>query len=186
MKRSLIIVLSVIVLLVIVIGGSIIGSYNGLVSQKETVDEKFRTIDTQLQRRADLIPNLVNTVKGFAAQEKSIMADVTAARAKLAGAQTPSDKAAANDQVSDSLSRLLVVVENYPNLKSDANFRQLSDELAGTENRIAISRKDYNEVVKTYNTTIKSFPTVVMASIFGFNEAEYFQASDKGCLLYTS
>jgi len=177
MKRSLIIVLSVIVLLVIVIGGSIIGSYNGLVSQKETVDEKFRTIDVQLQRRLELIPNLVNTVKGFAAQEKSIMADVTAARAKLAGAQTPSDKATANDQLSGSLTRLLVVVENYPQLKSDANFRQLSDELSGTENRIAVSRIDYNNVVKTYNINIRSFPKSIVAGIFGFKAADYFEAS---------
>lgn len=177
MKRSLIIVLSVIVLFAIIIAGSIIGSYNGLVSQKETVDERFKTIDAQLQRRLDLIPNLVNTVKGFAAQEKSIMADVTAARAKLAGAQTPPDKAAANDQLSGSLSRLLVVVENYPQLKSDDNFRQLSDELAGTENRIAVSRIDYNNAVKTYNINTKSFPKSIIARIFGFKAADYFEAS---------
>ena len=176
MKRNTIIILSVIVLLVIIIG-SIMGSYNGLVSQRETVDSSLRIIDTQLQRRADLIPNLVNTVKGFAAQEKSIMADVTAARAKLAGAQTPPDKATANDQLTGSLSRLLLVVENYPQLKSDANFRQLSDELAGTENRIAVSRIDYNNTVKTYNINIKSFPKSIIAGMFGFKEAAYFEAS---------
>lgn len=177
MKRSVIIVLSVIVLLVIIIGGSIIGSYNGLVTQKETVDASFKIIDTQLQRRADLIPNLVNTVKGFAAQEKTIMADVTAARAKLAGAQSPSDKATADAELSGSLSRLIAIVENYPQLKSDVNFRQLSDELAGTENRIAVSRIDYNNIVKAYNISIKSFPKSIVAGIFGFKAADYFEAS---------
>ena len=178
MKRGSIILIVIAVCAVIIVA-ILVGSYNGLVAQREIVKTSFRNIDTQLQRRADLIPNLVSTVKGFAAQEKSIITSITDARAKLAGAQTVGQKATADGELSGALSRLLVVVENYPNLKSDANFRQLSDELAGTENRIAISRKDYNEVVKTYNTTIKSFPTVVMASIFGFNEAEYFQASDK-------
>lgn len=177
MKRGSIILI-VIAVCVVIIGAMLVGSYNGLVAQRESVTTSFRNIDTQLQRRADLIPNLVSSVKGFAAQEKSIIKSITDARAKLAGAQTVGQKATADGELSSALRGLLVVVENYPNLKSDANFRQLSDELAGTENRIAVSRIDYNEVVKTYNTKIKSFPTVVMAGIFGFNEAEYFIASD--------
>ncbi len=176
MKRG-VIILIVIAVVILIVAGSLIGSYNGLVAQKESVDNAFRNIDTQLQRRADLIPNLVATVKGFAAQEKTIIDSVTSARAKLAGAQTVGDKATADGELSGALSRLLVIVENYPALKSDANFRQLSDELAGTENRIAVSRIDYNDRVKSYNIRIKSFPTSVIAGIFGFREAEYFQAA---------
>lgn len=177
MKRGLIaiIVIAAIVLIAIL---SLIGMYNGLVAQRESVDNSFRNIDTQLQRRADLIPNLVATVKGFAAQEKTIIDSVTSARAKLAGAQTVGEKATADGELSGALSRLLVIVENYPELKSDANFRQLSDELAGTENRIAVSRKDYNDAVKTYNTRIKSFPASLIAGAYGFTEAEYFQAAE--------
>ena len=122
MKRSLLITLGVIVVVVLIIGGSVIGTYNGLVTERQAVKTAFSDIDTNLQRRADLIPNLVSTVKGFAEQEKTIMANISEARAKLSGATTPADKAAANDQLSGSLSRLLVVVENYPTLKSDANF----------------------------------------------------------------
>lgn len=177
MKRSSIILLGIIAV-VIIIGAMLVGSYNGLVSQRESVTNSFRNIDTQLQRRADLIPNLVSSVKGFAAQEKSIIQSITDARAKLAGAQTVGEKANADAQLSGALKGLLVVVENYPNLKSDANFRQLSDELAGTENRIAVSRLDYNGAVKIYNTQIKSFPTNMLAGLFGFKEAEYFEASN--------
>jgi LemA protein len=183
MKRNTIITLSIIVAIVLIFALSTMGSYNGMVTQKETVSAQLRNIDAQLQRRVDLIPNLVNTVKGFAAQEKSIMADVTANRAKLAGATTVPDKANANDQLTSSLSRLLVIAENYPQLKSDANFRQLSDELAGTENRIAVSRLDYNNAVQTYNTTIKSFPTAITAGIFGFKEAEYFKATSNASVV---
>lgn len=177
MKRGLIILI-VLAVLVFIIGAAFISSYNGLVAAKESVDNSFRNIDTQLQRRTDLIPNLVATVKGFAAQEKTIIDSVTSARAKLAGAQSVGEKATADGELSGALSRLLVVVENYPELKSDANFRQLSDELAGTENRIAVSRKDYNDIVKSYNTKIKSFPTIMIANIFGFKAAEYFQAAE--------
>lgn len=176
MKRGFIILI-VVVLLVAVLAGSLIGSYNGLVAMKEEVSTSFGNIDTQLQRRADLIPNLVSTVKGFAAQEQSVIDSVTEARAKLAGAQTVGEKASADGELTSALSRLLVVVENYPELKSNENFIQLSDELAGTENRIAVSRKDYNDTVKTYNTKIKSFPTVIIASLFGFDPAEYFEAA---------
>ena len=176
MKRGLIVIIAIVVVVLILIG-SLVGSYNSLVAQREGVTTAFQNIDTQLQRRADLIPNLVATVKGFAAQEKAVIDSVTSARAKLAGAQTVGDKSTANTELSGALSRLLVVVENYPQLKSDANFRQLSDELAGTENRIAVSRTDYNNLVKQYNTKVKSFPTVIIARMFGFVEAEYFEAA---------
>ncbi len=177
MKKGLIVLLAIVVLIVIVII-SIVGTYNSLIAQREGVKASFQNIDTQLQRRADLIPNLVATVKGFAAQEKSVIDSVTSARAKLAGAQTVGEKATADGELSSALSRLLVVVENYPELKSDANFRQLADELAGTENRIAVARLDYNNLVKSYNTKISVFPGVLIARFFGFTAAEYFEASE--------
>ncbi len=177
MKRKTIILI-VLVLLVVLLASNVIGSYNELVALKENAVTSFQNIDTQLQRRADLIPNLVNTVKGFTEQEQNIVDSVTEARAKLAGADSVGEKADANAELSGALNGLLVVVENYPEIKSDANFRQLSDELAGTENRIAVSRLDYNEAVRTYNTKIKSFPTSIYANLFGFDELEYFEASD--------
>ncbi|MGD9677016.1 MAG: LemA family protein [Vulcanibacillus sp.] len=177
MKRSLI-VLIVIVVVALLIGISLINGYNELVSLRENSITELQNIDTQLQRRLDLIPNLVNTVKGFAAQEQSIVDSVTEARAKLAGADTVGEKAEADAELSGALNRLLVVVENYPEIKSDAVFMQLSDELAGTENRIAVSRIDYNNSVKIYNTKIKSFPTVTYANFLGFEELEYFEASE--------
>jgi len=176
MKKSAIII--VILAVVIIIAISLGGSYNGIVAKAEEVDNKFATIDTQLQRRADLIPNLVNTVKGYAAQEKEIIASVTEARAKLAGATTVGEKANADEELTSALNRLLVVVENYPELKSSQNFIQLSDELAGTENRIATARRDYNEAVKEYNLKIKKFPTNLMANMFGYGAKEYFQATE--------
>ena len=139
MKKSAIII--AILAVVVIIAISLGGSYNGIVAKAEEVDNKFATIDTQLQRRADLIPNLVNTVKGYAAQEKEIIASVTEARAKLAGATTVGEKANADEELTSALNRLLVVVENYPELKSSQNFIQLSDELAGTENRIATASR---------------------------------------------
>ena len=176
MKKStgLIVIIAIIAIIII----SFAGSYNGMVSKAEEVDNKFATIDAQLQRRADLIPNLVNTVKGYAAQEKEIIASVTEARAKLAGASTVEEKANADEELTSALNRLLVVVENYPELKSSQNFIQLSDELAGTENRIATARRDYNEAVKEYNLKIKRFPTNLMASMFRFESKAYFQATD--------
>ncbi len=176
MKRGLIAIL-VVVAIIVLLAGTFIGSYNGLVQQREAVRGSFQNIDAQLQRRADLIPNLVATVKGFAAQEKSVIDSVTSARAKLAGAQTVDEKASANTDLSGALSRLLVVVENYPDLKSDANFRQLMDELSGTENRIAVARIDYNNLVRTYNTRIRTFPTNIIAGLFGFTDEAYFQAA---------
>lgn len=154
-----------------------VGTYNSLVSYDEKTKESYSQIQNQLQRRLDLIPNLVNTVKGYASHEKEIMESLANARANLAGAKTINEQAAANQELSNALSRLLVVVENYPTLKADENFKQLMDELAGTENRIAVARKDYNGVVKEYNVKVKRFPTVIFARLFGFNEKPYFEAS---------
>lgn len=173
-KIGLIIIAVIAVIAIILIGG-----YNSIISASEEVENKFSTIDTQLQRRADLIPNLVNTVKGYANQEKEIINTVTTAREKLVGANSVTAKAEADQELTNALSRLLVVVENYPDLKSSQNFIQLSDELAGTENRIATARRDYNEAVKTYNLKIKKFPSNVMANMFGFGEKQYFEASEE-------
>lgn len=164
------------VLAVVLIGA--FSSYNGLVSMNENVNGKWSQIENQLQRRADLIPNLVNTVKGYAAHEQAAIQAVADARAKLAGAQGPAAKAAANGEVNSALSRLLMVAENYPTLKADANFRGLMDELAGTENRISVARKDYNDAVQTYNTKIHSLPTSLFAGAFGFGPKEYFKAEE--------
>ena len=177
MKKSTIVIIVVVVILVAIIAG-LVSNYNGVVSLSEEVDNKFATIDTMLQRRADLIPNLVNTVKGYTNQEQAVMDSVTDARAKLAGANSVGEKANADQELSTALSNLLVVVENYPDLKSSQNFINLSDELAGTENRIATARKDYNDAVKEYNTKIKRFPTNIVSGMFGYGEKEYFQASE--------
>ncbi len=177
MKKSTIVIIVVVVILVAIIAG-LVSNYNGVVSLSEEVDNKFATIDTMLQRRADLIPNLVNTVKGYTNQEQAVIDSVTDARAKLAGANSVGEKANADQELSTALSNLLVVVENYPDLKSSQNFINLSDELAGTENRIATARKDYNDAVKEYNTKIKRFPTNILSGMFGYGEKEYFQASE--------
>jgi len=171
-KKAWIIVLAVLVLL----GISAIGSYNNLVQLNESTNGKWSQVDVQLQRRADLIPNLVSTVKGYAAHEQGILNNLADARSRLVGAQGAAEKAAANDELSSTLSRLLVIVENYPNLKADANFRQLQDELAGTENRIATARKDYNDSVQIYNAKIKTFPNSIWAGMLGFSARDYFQA----------
>ena len=177
MKKSTIVIIVVVVILVAIIAG-LVSNYNGVVSLSEEVYNKFATIDTMLQRRADLIPNLVNTVKGYTNQEQAVIDSVTDARAKLAGANSVGEKANADQELSTALSNLLVVVENYPDLKSSQNFINLSDELAGTENRIATARKDYNDAVKEYNIKIKRFPTNIVSGMFGYGEKEYFQASE--------
>lgn len=174
MSRSLWITFGVIIVLALML----ISGYNNLVSMNENVTGKWAQVENQLQRRADLIPNLVNTVKGYAAHEQEIFTALADARAKLAGAKTVGETAEANAAMESALSRLLVVVENYPNLKADANFRQLMDELAGTENRLATSRKDYNDAVQAFNAKIKRFPTSLYAGMFGFDEREYFQAEE--------
>ena len=171
-------VLIVIVVLIVIIGGFGIASYNGLVSKKENVDTQYANLDSMLQRRADLIPNLVSTVKGYTNHESEIIDSITKAREKLLGTSNVNDKSQANNDLTSSLNALMVVVENYPDLKSSSNFIQLSDELSGSENRIAVARRDYNEAVKIYNTSIKTFPGSIFAGMLGFEAAEYFEASE--------
>ncbi len=167
-----------IVLLLMIVGGSACGTYNNLTTKRNEVTNAFSNVDTQLQRRADLIPNLVNTVKGYAKHEEKIFSEIAEARSKLIGAKTVGEKSEANDQVTGALSRLLVIAENYPNLKADQQFLKLSDELAGTENRIQVSRRDYNNVVLEYNNMHDRFPTVIFANMLGFQRAEEFKASE--------
>ena len=168
----------VIVVILALICGSLIGSYNKLVSLEETVDKAYSDIDVQLERRADLIPNLVSTVKGYVAHEESVIKNITTARENLLKAESVEDKAAANNELTNAINALMVIVENYPDLKANENFINLSDELAGTENRIANVRNEYNEAVETYNSARKKFPTVLIASMFGFEEKEYFEVDE--------
>ena len=177
-KRGLAIVFVVVVLLVLLVSGSV-RSYNGLVQLQENVQAGQSQVETQLQRRADLIPNLVNTVKGYAAHEEEIFTAVADARSKLLAAGTVGEQAEADQQLTSALSRLLALTENYPDLKANQNFIALQDELAGTENRIAVARKDYNTLVREYNATIKKFPKNLFAGMFGFEAAAYYQA-DQG------
>lgn len=174
MKRILTVIVVVAVLALLIVG-PLVGTYNGLVRANEDVNGKFAQVQVQLQRRFDLIPNLVEVVKGYAAHEQKVFDDIAAARAKLAGAATPDQQVAAANQLEGALGRLLVVVENYPNLKADANFRALQDELAGTENRIAVERQRYNEAVRSFNTRLKSFPTNIIGRMMGFSAREYLQ-----------
>ncbi|MCX5856889.1 MAG: LemA family protein [Deltaproteobacteria bacterium] len=168
--------IGVILLLVISFYGFFKGTYNRFVSMDEAVKGSWAQVENQLQRRYDLIPNLVETVKGYAKQEKDVLVEVTNARAKVGGAGTVPDKINANNELSGALSRLLVVVEKYPDLKSNQNFIRLQDELAGTENRIAVERMRYNEAVKGYNVAIRSFPANLLAGMFGFQKAAFFEA----------
>jgi len=151
-------------------------SYNRFVSQEETVKAQWAQVQNQLQRRNDLIPNLVETVKGYAAHEKEVFQQIAESRAKLSGAQTPADAIAAANEQSAALARLLVIVENYPNLKANEQFNRLMDELSGTENRLATERMRYNERIQEYNTQRRRFPSNVTAKMFGFKEYPYFNA----------
>lgn len=168
-----------ILILVISILGWYIGTRNRLVTLDESIDSAWSEIDNQLQRRSDLIPNLVATVKGFAAQEKEVFTQIAEARAKLAGANSVADKAQGYNQLETALSRLLVIVERYPELKSNVNFLRLQDELAGTENRIAVARKRYNDSVRIFNTKIRRFPASMVANRMGFTPKEYFEIQEK-------
>ncbi|MBZ9685127.1 LemA family protein [Clostridium estertheticum] len=170
--------IAIVVAIILVIAMPIIGGYNKIVSLEQKVKVAEGNIDTQLQRRSDLIPNLVETVKGYASQEKDIFIKIAEARAKLGSAQNIGDKAQADSELGTALSRLLVVVERYPDLKSSANFRDLTVALEGTENRIGIARQDYNKSVDNYNTTIKKFPSSIIAGIFRFEERAYYKASE--------
>ncbi|MBE6066403.1 MAG: LemA family protein [Clostridium lundense] len=172
--RTVLIVLAVILVLVV----PVISSYNKMVTLDQNVKKAESNIDTQLKRRSDLIPNLVETVKGYATQEKEIFTDIANARAKLGGAQSVGEKANADSELSGALGRLLVVVEQYPQLKSNENFRDLTTNLEGTENRINIARQDYNEAVDVYNTSTRKFPASIVASIFRFEQREYYKADE--------
>lgn len=176
MKKSLIALIVIGVVAVLLIG-TCVSSYNKMVDMSESVDSKLSDIDTQLQRRADLIPNLVSTVKGFTDHEDAVLEKIADARKSLLGANTIEEKAEANEQLTTALRSLTVIVENYPELKSSQNFINLQDELAGTENRIATSRKDYNDAVKEYNSYIKKIPNSIIAGIFNFDEKDYFKAA---------
>ena len=183
MKKSTIII--IVVAVIAVIWG--ISGYNGLVSMDEGVQTKWADVETQYQRRADLIPNLVNTVKGYAAHESETLQAVVEARAKATSMNIdPSNMSAeqianfqkAQDGVSSALSRLLVTVEKYPDLKANENFKELQVQLEGTENRISVARRDYNESARKYNTTLRSFPKNILAGIFGFEKKAYFEAQE--------
>jgi len=180
MKKVLVIlglIGAIILLAAIFLGGAFISHRNEMVTQKEAIKGAWAQVDNVIQRRADLIPNLVNTVKGYATHEQKVFDDIAGARAQLGGARSPSERIAANSQLDGALSRLLVVVENYPNLKADQQFLRLQDELAGTENRIVVERRRYNEVVQQYNTNIQIFPNSLVASLSGFQrEDAYFKA----------
>lgn len=176
MKKG-ITVLAAVIVVVVLIAAVFIGGYNSLVSAKENVDSYRSAIDTQLQRRNDFIPNIVNTVKGYTNHESEVFGAVMDARARLAGASTTLETAEADAELSSAVGRLLMIVENYPELKADTQFTALTDELAGTENRIAVARKDYNDAAKSYNTMIQRFPKVILANMFGFERVDYFQAA---------
>jgi LemA protein len=178
--RVALIVLGVIVLVALLFGGSLMSTRNELVAERESIKGAWSQVDVVLQRRADLIPNLVETVKGFAKHEEEAINAVANARAAMMGAKTPAERIAANTQLDGALGRLFVVVENYPNLKANENFIRLQDELAGTENRIAVERRKYNEVVQKYNTDIELFPKNIAASMFGFQREDAYFKADTG------
>src|SRR4030043_339429 len=177
-KIKIYLISAVVILVIIILSGFSFfkNTYNQFVVLDENVKTSWAQVENQLQRRYDLIPNLVETVKGYAKQEKSVLVEVTNARARVGGAGTVPDKIAANNQLSGALSRLLLVVERYPDLKSNQNFMRLQDELAGTENRIAVERMRYNEAVKAYNEAIRTFPGNIIAGMFSFKESPYFEA----------
>jgi LemA protein len=179
MKIALIVVV-VLLVLGLLFGGKLVSARNNLVGQREAINGQWAQVDVALQRRADLIPNLVETVRGFAKQEKEVLASVANARAALVGARTPEERIDANSRLDSALGRLLVVVENYPQLKSNENFLRLQDELAGTENRIAVERRRYNEIVQQYNTAIELFPNNIAASLFGFRHNDAYFRPDAG------
>ncbi len=179
MKAGLV-VIGVIILAVLIFGGQLMSGRNTLVTEKNDIDARWAQVDNDMKRRADLIPNLVETVKGFAKQEQTVIGEVTSARAALLGAHSKQDEIGANTQLSGALGRLLVLQENYPQLKSNENFLRLQDELAGTENRIAVSRRDYNEAIRRYNTDVELFPRNIAASMFGFKRDDaYFKTTEE-------
>ncbi|MEI6610574.1 MAG: LemA family protein [Deltaproteobacteria bacterium] len=177
-KKTLIVVLVVVLILVVALYSFFVGNYNKFVKMDVGIKAAWAQVENQLQRRYDLIPNLVETVKGYAKQEKDVLVEVTNARAKVGGAGNIPDKIAANNQLTGALSRLMLVVEKYPDLKSNQNFLKLQDELAGTENRIAVERMRYNETVQVFNEAIRTFPANLLAGMYGFKEAAFFKVDE--------
>jgi len=161
---------------VVVLGMWLMGTYNGLVRLGQQVDNQWAQVETQYQRRFDLVPNLVESTKGFLAQEQEVFSNIAQARQGYAGAQNNNEKVKAANQMESALSRLLVIVENYPELKSNQTVQDLMVELAGTENRVSVERKRYNDTVKGYNVKVKTFPTMIAANMFGYTEKPYFEA----------
>lgn len=178
-NKTLWIVLGTLALIIVIAVSTFVGKYNGFVTAEENVDNKWAQVENQMQRRADLIPNLIETVKGYASHEQAAIDSVTEARAQMTGAKTPGDLSAADAQMTGALSRLMVVVENYPDLKANTNFLALQDSLEGTENRIAVERKTYNDEVAVFNKNIKTFPNSMIAGAFGFEKKEYFEVTEE-------
>ncbi len=175
MKKAILIILAV----VVIIGIYLVGNYNHFIGMKQDVTSKWAQVENQLQRRFDLVPNLVETVKGLTKQEQTVFGEIADARTRYAGAQTQSDKVAAANQFESSIGRLLVITENYPTLESSKLFSDLMIQLEGTENRISVERKNYNDTVQAYDTALQRFPGGVVARMFGFTPAEYFQVSSE-------
>lgn len=181
MNKTLWIILGAVTLLVVMIFSTFIGTYNSLQVMDENVNGQWAQVENQLKRRNDLIPNLVATVKGYAAHEKEVFTKIADARSKLSGAMNQNDLKniqKSNNELSSALSRLLLIVERYPDLKADKQFINLQDELAGTENRLAVARKDYNNSVKELNAKIRTFPTSIIANISGIKARDYFEIDE--------
>jgi len=179
MKGALVVV-GIVILAVLIFGGQVMGERNQFVTEKNEIDARWAQVENDMKRRADLIPNLVETVKGFAKQEQNVIGEVTNARAALLGARSKQDAINANSELTGAIGRLLVLQENYPQLKSNENFLRLQDELAGTENRIAVDRRDYNLAVQRYNTDVQLFPKSIAASLFGFQRDDaYFKTTEE-------
>jgi LemA protein len=176
MKKGVLIAVAVIIGFGVIFGGCLVSKYNSMVDQGEQVDKAWSDIGAQLQRRADLVPNLVNTVKGIASQEREVFGELAQARSALLAARGPAEAAEANQALSSGLGRLLAIAESYPELRSSENFRALQDQLEGTENRISVARQRYNEAAAGYNKVIKRFPNNMLAGMFGFDTREYFEA----------
>lgn len=177
--KTLLVVVGALAFIVLIVVVWFIGTYNSLVSTDQTVNEKWSQVENQYQRRADLIPNLVETVKGYAAHESKVFTEVTKARSQWASAKTPNEKIKAAGEMDSALSRLMVVVESYPQLKASETFVALQAQLEGTENRVTVARMDYNTAVREYNVMIKRIPTSIVAGIYGYNDKPFFEA-EKG------
>lgn len=175
---AVLVVLIAIVALIVIAAMLVVPKYNKLVTGEETVDAAWAQVENQLQRRFDLVPNLVNTVKGYAEHEEEIFTQIADARTQYGNANTVEETADANNELSSALSRLLVVVENYPNLKADVQFTRLMDELAGTENRLTVARKDYNDTVQQFNNDVRRFPGNLIAGMFSFEQKDYFEIKE--------